>query len=265
MIMKKLFVVALCAMALSVSCIRIVTNNVVASGQVTTQEIRFDAAGVEALGLKAGFDVVLDCSVEPGVVLVTTYDNIFEFVEVEVENGSLEIGMKSNNAYSVDVLEARLSPEGFKTFAVSGGANLSSVEPLNVGNDVIFAVSGGADVDLSLSCLNLVLAVSGGADVDLNELSANDINLAVSGGADVEMRGACNALEVEVSGGADVELGGLCAKSVVANASGGADLEVFATDSYKLDASGAADVEYHDTGAKVDADSSSAADISVAR
>jgi hypothetical protein len=79
------------------------------------------------------------------------------------------------------------------------------------------------------------------------------------------MRGACNALEVEVSGGADVELGGLCAKSVVANASGGADLEVFATDSYKLDASGAADVEYHETGAKVDADSSSAADISVAR
>jgi hypothetical protein len=112
--------------------------------------------------------------------------------------------------------------------------------------------------------LNLVLAVSGGADVDFNQLNANDIDLAVSGGADVEMRGACNTLEAEVSGGADVELGGLCAKRVVANASGGADLEVFATESYKLDASGAADIEYHDTGAKVDADSSSAA-ISVAR
>ena len=173
--------------------------------------------------------------------------------------------MRRGNAYDVERLEARLSPEGFTVFAASGGVNLSSVEPLQIGSGAVFAVSGGADVDLSLSCLNLVLAVSGGADVDFNQLNANDVNLAVSGGADVEMRGACNALEVEVSGGADVELGGLCAKSVVANASGGADLEVFATESYKLNASGAADIEYHDTGAKVDADSSSAADISVAR
>lgn len=263
--MKNLLLVAVCAMALLSSCVNIVVNSVKGEGEIVTESIAYDASSVSAIGVSAGFDVVFDSSIESGIVQVTTNKNIMEYVEIGVNNGSLDIGMRRGNSYDVERLEARLSPEGFTVFAASGGVNLSSVEPLQIGSGAVFAVSGGADVDLSLSCLNLVLAVSGGADVDFNQLNANDIDLAVSGGAGVEMRGACNALEVEVSGGADVELGGLCAKSVVANASGGADLEVFATDSYKLDASGAADIEYHDTGAKVDADSSSAADISVAR
>ena len=263
--MKKLLFVAVCSVFLATSCIRVVTSSVVGSGQVTTTEMNNNAAGVESLVLSSGFDVVFDKTIEPGVVQIKTHENIVEYVVVEVSDGSLEIKMRPNVACNAEVLEARLSPEGFNIFAVSGGADLSSVEPLQVGADVIFAASGGADVDLSLSCMNLVLAVSGGADVDFQQLNANDIKLAVSGGADVEMRGACNALEADVSGGADVELGGLRAKSVVANASGGADLEVYATDSYELNASGAADIEYYDTGAKVDADSSSASDITVAR
>ena len=224
--MKNLLLVAVCIITLSTSCVNIVVNSIKGEGEIVTESIVYDATSVSAIGVSAGFDVVFDSSIEPGIVQVTTNKNIMEYVEIGVNDGSLDIGMRRGNSYDVERLEARLSPEGFTVFAASGGADLSSVEPLNVGDDVIFAVSGGADVDLSLSCLNLVLAVSGGADV---------------------------------------ELGGLCAKSVVANASGGADLEVFATESYKLDASGAADIEYHDTGAKVDADSSSAADISVAR
>ena len=224
--MKNLLLVAVCAMTLLSSCVNIVVNSVKGEGEIVTESIASAASSVSAIGVSAGFDVVFDSSIEPGIVQVTTNKNIMEYVEIGVNDGSLDIGMRRGNSYDVERLEARLSPEGFTVFAVSGGADLSSGEPLQIGSGAVFAVSGGADVDLSLSCLNLVLAVSGGADV---------------------------------------ELGGLVAKSVVANASGGADLEVFATDSYKRDASGAADVEYHETGAKVDADSSSAADISVAR
>ena len=263
--MRKLLFVGVCLMVLATSCIRVVSAVVVGNGQVTTTKMNYDAEGVRSLALSSGFNVVFDKTIEPGTVQITTYENVVEYVVVDVSNGSLEIKMKPNVSYDIDVLEARLSPEGFTVFAVSGGVDLSSVESLQIGSEVVFAASGGADIDLSLSCLNLVLAVSGGANVDFNELSANDINLAVSGGADVEMNGVCNALKADVSGGADVELGGLRAKSVVADASGGADLEVFAIDSYELKASGAADVEYHETGAKVDADSSSAADISVVR
>lgn len=261
--MKKIiFTVAGIAM-LATSCMRIVVNSIVGSGEVITEKIAFRAEGLESLALSSGFDVMLDSSVEPGAVEITTYQNIMEYVEVEVDQSTLNIGMRQGNSYiDIEMLQARLAPADFRVFAISGGVDLSSVEPLNVEGDMIFAVSGGADVDLKAKCCDLALAVSGGADVDIRELSATNVNVAVSGGADVEMSGECNNLSAEVSGGADVDLGLLRAQSVVASASGGADLEVYATASYQLNASGAADIEYHDIGATVKADATGAADIS---
>lgn len=260
--MKKIIFAVIGLAMLSTSCIRIVVNNVAGSGEVVTEKIAFEAEGLESLALSSGFDVVLDSSIEPGVVEITTYENIIEFVEVKVDQNTLNIAMRQGNSYNIDQLQARLAPADFRVFAISGGVDLSSVEPLNVDGDMIFSVSGGADVDLKAKCCNLALAVSGGADVDIRELSATDVNVAISGGADVEMSGECNNLSAEVSGGADVDLGLLRAQSVVASASGGADLEVYATASYQLNASGAADIEYHDIGAAVKADATGAADIS---
>ena len=240
--MKKLLFVIAGAMLLSTSCIRIAVNTVKGEGEIITESRTFDVDSVSALGVSSGFDVVLDSSVEPGVVEITTYQNVLELVEIKVENGSLEIGMRSGTSCSAERLEARLSPVGLNIFAVSGGADLMCAEKM--------AIDG-----------RLVVAVSGGADLDFADVAADEAVVAVSGGADVDINGVCRHLEAAVSGGADADLSDLCAETVKADASGGADLEVYATVSYVIEASGAADVEYRDTGAKLDIDSSGAADV----
>ena len=240
--MKKIVFVLLGTMILATSCVSIVVNSVRGEGEVVVENITFDPSSVQALGVSSGFDVVLDSSVEPGVVEITTCKNIMEYVEVEVSNGSLEIGMRRGNSYDVERLEARLSPVGLSTFAVSGGVDMICSEPLNIEGTMVMAVSGGADVDFA-------------------EVVAAKAVVAVSGGADVELRGGCRELEVAVSGGADVDLGEFCAESVKAEASGGADLDIYATVSYVIDASGAADVEYRNSGATTDIESSGAAEV----
>ena len=240
--MKKLLFVIAGAILLATSCIRVAVNTVKGEGEIVTESRTFDVDSVSALGVSSGFDVVLDSSVEPGVVEITTYQNVLELVEIKVENGSLEIGVRSGTSCSAERLEARLSPVGLNIFAVSGGADLMCAEKM--------AIDG-----------RLVVAVSGGADLDFADVAADEAVVAVSGGSDVDINGVCRHLEAAVSGGADADLGDLCAETVKADASGGADLEVYATVSYVIEASGAADVEYRDTGAKLDIDSSGAADV----
>ena len=263
--MRKLLFVALGVVTLFSSCIRIVTRGVRGEGEVVMECRTFDTSGVNALSVSSGFDVILDSSVEPGVVQVSTYENILEYVKIDVDNGSLNIEMRGGVFCDVDVLEVRLSPAEFNVFVISGGVDMTCVEPLNTSSDVIFAISGGADVELGLSCDNLTIAASGGADVCFDKLDAKDIKLAASGGADVEFIGSCTTLNVEVSGGADSNLRDLQAVHVVANASGGADLAIWATGSYEICASGAADVWYRNTGATVVADSSGGADVKRAK
>ena len=84
--MKKLLFVVVCAMTLSTSCIRIATG-VKGEGEIVTENIPYDASSVSAIGVSAGFDVVFDSSIEPGIVQVTTNKNIMEYVEIGVNNG----------------------------------------------------------------------------------------------------------------------------------------------------------------------------------
>lgn len=240
--MKKIMFAVVGLVVLASSCVDIVVSTVHGEGEIVTENRTFDPSSVSALAVSSGFDVVLDSSVEPGVVEITTYQNIVEYVDVEVKDGSLDIGMRSGNSYSTERLEARLSPVGLNTFAVSGGADVMCAEKVTFEG-------------------NFILAVSGGADVDFADVVADEAIVAVSGGADVDVNGVCRHLNVAVSGGADADLGDLCAESVEASASGGADLEIYATASYVIEASGAADVEYRDTGAKLDVKSSGAADV----
>lgn len=216
--MKRLSFVVLSLMLFAVACFPIVKGQ----GEIVTERRTYDVH-VEGLAVSSGIDVVLDSTLAPGEAMVTTSQNIMEYVEIEVSGDSLNIGMRRGQSYNVDKLEVRLSPEGFTTFAVSGGAELESLEALDIDGDMTIAVSGGADLTL---------------------------------------RGRCRNLSVAASGGADVNLADMCAERVLAAASGGADLEVYATTAYEINASGGADVEYRATSATTTIHSSGGAEIS---
>ena len=206
--------VALCA----VSCISSVPY---AKGEI--EERTYTVEGdITALAVSAGFDVVVDATLPRGEVRITTHSDLFEDVEVGVENNSISLKLKSFS----------LRPKTLK--AIVPDYNYEAV-----------AISGGVDL-LWEGCYspNFTLAASGGADAKITAVEAESLTVVVSGGADAEIEGACNLLTVAVSGGADFLGGTLEAKSAEVVASGGADAVVLAVESLNIAASGGADVVY---------------------
>lgn len=201
--MRRIFFFLLCLPVLAVSC----NLNVVIGDDVEVMERRDFDSSATAIAVSMGFDVVLDSSVELGVVEVVTSQNIMEYVEVYVEDGTLHIGLAKDNSYHVDTLEARLSPALFRSFAVSGGSEIESYDLIDTTDDIAIAASGGSEVTLKGRCNGVAVAVSGGSDVDLEELEAQHVSAAVSGGSDLSVY-AVKGLEVSATGGSEVEYKG---------------------------------------------------------
>lgn len=206
--------VALCA----VSCISSVPY---AEGEIEERTYTIEG-DITALAASAGFDVVVDATLPKGEVRITTHSDLFEDVEVAVENNSINLNIKSFSRRP-KTLKATVPDYNYDAVAISGGADL-----------------------LWEGCLsrNLTLAASGGADAKITAIETENLTVVVSGGADAEIEGACNILSAAVSGGADLMAGTLEAKSADVVASGGADAVVCATESLNIAASGGADVVY---------------------
>lgn len=206
--------VALCA----VSCISSVPY---AEGEIEERTYTIEG-DITALAASAGFDVVVDATLPKGEVRITTHSDLFEDVEVAVENNSINLKIKSFSRRP-KTLKATVPDYNYDAVAISGGVDL-----------------------LWEGCLsrNLTLAASGGAEAKITAIETENLTVAVSGGADAEIEGICNILSAAVSGGADLMAGTLEAKSADVVASGGADAVVCATESLNIAASGGADVVY---------------------
>lgn len=206
--------VALCA----VSCISSVPY---AEGEIEERTYTIEG-DITALAASAGFDVVVDATLPKGEVRITTHSDLFEDVEVAVENNSINLKIKSFSRRP-KTLKATVPDYNYEAVAISGGVDL-----------------------LWEGCLsrNLTLAASGGAEAKITAIETENLTVVVSGGADAEIEGACNILSAAVSGGADLMAGTLEAKSADVVASGGADAVVCATESLNIAASGGADVVY---------------------
>ncbi len=178
----------------------------------TTEEIT-------AIAVSNGFNVIIDETIPHGEVRVLTNTDIFEYVEVEVIDNTLNLGMKSC-PIRPEQLTIRIPAYNLNSIAASGG---SDVEWHNcTAEELVIVASGGADVEIRGHCTTLTVAISGGADADLEELIAENVSVDASGGADAHVH-ATKHLTVQASGGADVEYSGNPTSTNI-NTSGGAEV-----------------------------------------
>ena len=174
---------------------------------------------ITGIAVSGGLNVIIDDAIPYGQVRVLTNSDIFEYVEVEVIDNTLNLGMKSC-PICPEQLTMRIPAYNLNSIAASGG---SDVEWNNCANETLaIAASGGTDIEIKGVCTTLTATASGGADVDLDELIAEDVSVAASGGADVHVH-ALKSLIVQASGGADVEYSGNPITKDI-NTSGGADV-----------------------------------------
>ena len=222
------------------SCINISTNIRIAKGPIEERTILIPE-GATALAASSGADIIVDCSLAPNQVRVKTHSDIFDILEVEVENQTLSIAIESCSL-SAETFEVRIPALAYDNIAVSGGCDFEWHN--GIAENLAIKASGGTDVELSGVFTNLSIAASGGADANLYYLKAENIDIAASGGSDMELRGGCTNLSIAASGGTDIDLDELFAENTSVSASGGSDVSVYASMSLTINAAGGADVYY---------------------
>ena len=122
-------------------------------------------------------------------VQLTYPKNISQYLEIEVDNGKLHLGLegvKSGKGKKDLHLEAKITMPALKTFDVAGAGNFKFKG--FSGDKLSMTLAGAANIEGEEGRFaNLDLQASGAGRVDLKEVKVHDANINLAGAGDVEL------------------------------------------------------------------------------
>lgn len=197
---------------------------------------------VSKVSVCCGFDV--DFKIGPQAELViTTDDNLINDIEVEVDDGTLEIEWEDELVRYDPSQRVRLQltlPK-LARFEGTGDARLKADDIS--GERLQLALSGGSNARFSQVWTDeLQVELTGGSTVSFDLVSAKKTTIESSGGSEFEASGLSNELRASVSGGGEMRAEDLIADHVKLELSGGSEAEITATETLKAKASGASTI-----------------------
>ena len=194
------------------------------SGELITQTRTFSGS-VDKLQIASGFVVDCDNTLAAGTVEITTNSNIMQYVITEVKGDALCISIKGSFPYNKITLKARISPDLFNHFDLSGGSELylSNAERKELELDA----SGGSKLYLNnITTKELEIDASGGSDIKIDGLETEKFTADASGGSKLYLNNiTTKELEIDTSGGSKIKIDGLETEEFTTNASGGSEIE----------------------------------------
>ena len=221
--MKKLLIsfaaIAVTTLALT-SC---VFNAITPEGEYTSKD--YNVEQFKNVSVSSGMELILtqDSTIS---VKVATYENIHEYINVEVVDSTLK--------FTKDLEVSFRNPE-IKIYV-----NVAYLEEIKA--------SSGSDLNLSSGWKadELEIEVSSGASAE-GRLEVRELSLTMSSGSDAKFTGKADEFSIESSSGSNFKGFDLEAVNVETDLSSGSYAEVFATGFLKARASSGATVKYKGT------------------
>lgn len=232
-----LLAVATVSLSLAAGC-----GFVSGSGNVIHEHL--DLSGFTRIEVGAAFRVLVGEGAD-FAVQVAMDDNLFEYLEAEVDGDTLRLGLKSGHSYSDATLSAAITLPELQEIQLSGASEgrmlgFNRLEPLRVG------LSGDSSlkvVDLRSAAVDLGL--SGASDLS-GTWVMTDGRFELSGDSEVRLTGAADTLSLRASGSSTCELARFRVGELQADLSGSSDGAVHVTGTLNAKASGASVLEYLD-------------------
>lgn len=193
------------------------------NGVMSTKTIT--VADYHKINVSGFYDVELFAG-KPGVITISGESNLLDFVQVDVENSSLNISTKSG-----------------KKIAPTSGKTITLKVPFE--NLSLINLTGSGDIknkDL-IKTTNLELKLTGSGDVKLN-INTTAVNATLTGSGDVVLTGKSNDIICKVTGSGDIDASELECLNANATVSGSGDCKVFCTENLTARVSGSGDIDY---------------------
>lgn len=211
-------------------------------GEVETRTLSLDA-DFNGINVSGAFKVVYvageNCAVE-----VTTRTQVFDMLKYNVNNGKLNVGLKSRSNSNIGTILLTIQAPELEYISMSGACKFSSDEELRA-EAMSLNASGASSISIKgASADRMRLKLSGASKFIINSLELNYLGMSLSGASSITMEDLnVNNLKMSASGASKVKLAG-CAKETVIDVSGASVINMEEFESAKLitDVSGASTI-----------------------
>lgn len=222
--MKKPLVLLLCITIISFAsaCNVDILKRVKGSGKVVSK-LR-NVPHFNKIKVSGTIDVFLSQG-DKEEISIETDDNLHEYFETRVNNGTLEIKLSDNsNIGKVTKSNVYIKVKDLDEIKVSGACDIFGKEELKLSKLKIVS-SGASDIKLKLFC--------------------NMLEISGSGAGDCEVKGKAGVLVVTSSGTFDVDAKNLIVQKAKISKSGVSDVTINVTDELEIYSTGAGDIKYY--------------------
>lgn len=194
-------------------------SGVKVAGNGVIQEKTFEVGEFSRIALNVPADVTYSKS--GGCSLSVSMDeNLFEYLTVSVEDGTLKVGSKGVSLRHFKKLAMTVTSPTLEQLDCNGAVDFESVGPV-CGEEFVMNSNGAADVTIGkLEAKAAVFEVNGAADLDIHVEDAASVTLRISGAGDAKLSGKTQDINVTVSGAGDVDLTRLAYENLSKHISG---------------------------------------------
>ena len=199
-IMMRTILLSVIALVATMSCVA--QGRIKGDGQ--TVERQRSVGRYKALSVGSGLDVEISGDLTSGIVVVAD-ENLQEYVETKVEDGTLKIKMKQGYGYRFNGKSPKVivpNTGQLTAISASGGSDVYTKNTTLQGDALSVTCSGGSDFKGDINVKTLDVACSGGSDFNAS-VETERCDLAISGGSDGDLSGHANVCSVSISGGSD--------------------------------------------------------------
>jgi len=190
------------------------------SGHVVTRDERI--SGFDRVDAGHTFRVDVRQGERFGVV-VRIDDNLLDYLVLEKQGSTLNIGLEPNRSYRRYTAEAEVTMPELAGLGLSG-ASQGTVTGFSSGKTLRIRVSGASQLR--------------------GDIEAGDTWIEVSGASEMTLKGSADDLDVNASGASVVDLADFSVRDADLDASGASKITVDASGTLNVDASGASMVTY---------------------
>jgi hypothetical protein len=196
------------------------------SGNVITESRQ--VSNFDSIELSGSGEVIVTQGAGESLTIETD-DNVMEYIESEVENGTLKLRLVTGLQTGVNIqrytrLVFYVGVDNLNGLSTSGSGKIESDE---------------------IETGRLDLSVSGSGTIQIAELFASELKAGISGSGGINLGGDVAVQDIGVSGSGNYQAGEMCSSSVKVSVSGSGNATVCATEELDASLSGSGNVNYH--------------------
>jgi hypothetical protein len=222
-----------------------ISNRITVDGSGNIVEENRDVSDFTGLALSGFGNVIIDVG-DVEALRVEADDNLMEYFETEVRNGTLGIGIQSGvNVKPTQPVRFYATVKGLDKIVLSGSGNIEAPDLEAERFSLTISGSGNAKMG-ALNARALDVTISGSGNAIMGALNAKTLGVTIGGSGKMSIAGGhVEEQSIVISGSGKYDAGSLRSESAKTRISGSGNVTLWATESLDAHASGSGSVGYY--------------------